>query len=108
MSIGWTDNFDPADLYRMILYPPGHLVVDRDENEAQQILDYYLRKAVKELNGMGKVIQNAVGSPILNVKESGANRPTGGIYEIEFMTTTALKWRLNGGIGTLMVDPVTR
>jgi hypothetical protein len=108
MSIGWTDNFDPADLYRMILYPPGHLVVDRDENEAQQILDHYLRKAVKELNGMGKVIQNAVGSPILNVKESGANRPTGGIYEIEFMTTTALKWRLNGGIGTLMVDPVTR
>lgn len=97
MSIGWTNNFDPADQYRMVLFPPGHLVVDRDENEAQQILDYYLRKAVKELNGMGKVIQNEVGSPVVNVKESGANRPTGGIYEIKFVTITAIKWRLNGG-----------
>ena len=55
MSIGWTDNFSPDDLYRMILYPPGHILVDRDENEAQQIVDFYLRKAVKELNGMGKI-----------------------------------------------------
>ena len=55
---GWTDNFNPADLYRMVLYPPGHILVDRDENEAQQILKYYLRKAIKELNGMGKIIHS--------------------------------------------------